>query len=76
MAQGVDVIVTHLECNICRTGLWAQFCYEQYVITLFQSTLKALDNKCGSAVLIFLFWTGISTMCVSNKTNSKNIFCT
>lgn len=55
MAQGVDVIVNRLECNICRTGLSAQFFCGQYVITLFQSTLMVLDNKCGSAVLIFLF---------------------
>ena len=76
MAQGVGVIVTQLECNICGTGLSSQFFYGQYIITLFQSRLKVLDNKCGSAVLIFLFWVSISTMCVSNKANSKKMFCT
>ena len=62
MAQGVGVIVTNLECNICRTGLSAQFFSGQYVITLFQwanicskSALKVLDNKCCSAVRKFRF---------------------
>ena len=82
MAQGVGVIVTHLECNVCRIGLSAQFFYGQYVITFFQwaniclkSALKVLDNKCCSAVLKFKFWAGIPIMLVSKKANSIKILC-